>query len=567
MNLRAYLSSLRSTYYFMLSFGLLMGLIFPFYSALFFGARAFTPLYVIGCLVAGVLVGTFCYYIIKQVMKFYLERQWQALSRLATSDCDTVLTGKGDELNALMGCYDTMLEKVLSMVQNISILMDRSAPLNRHLQEKSLTMVTGNEQQAAKEEETMRAVEEMNTFLNVLIREIEELAVRTDERASISTEMSATTDTIAENIKDYSSAVLETSASIEEMAVSIRQSADNIEALAVSTEQTSSSITQISAAISNVRDNAQRTAECSEGVRKQAVDGLQSMASTVKAMNAIEKSTEESYEAIHRLSVHSARIGSFLEVIQEVVEQTNLLSLNASIIAAQAGERGKAFAVVAEEVRSLAHRTAQSAREIDDLVKDIQKETAAVQSSVAQGKDRIKEGVKISALTNEALVRIEAGAEEASSMVQKIATATVEQAAGSRLITDEAAKNLDRAKQVTRATQEQERGISMIVKALEQMRLLSQKITNSAQEQSRGNRLYLKSVLEDNEKVKRLRDTSIQQIMMGDVLLNYVREAGRLIESNAELAKQNMVEIEAITGLNEKLQKELSPFRSQAGEP
>ncbi len=567
MNLRTYLSSLRSTYYFMLSFGLLMGLIFPFYSALFFGSHAFTPLYVIGCLVAGVLVGTFCYYIIKQVMKFYLERQWQALSRLATGDCDTVLTGKGDELNALMGCYDTMLEKVLSMVQNISILMDRSAPLNRHLQEKSLTMVTGNEQQAAKEEETMRAVEEMNTFLNVLIREIEELAVRTDERASISTEMSATTDTIAENIKDYSSAVLETSASIEEMAVSIRQSADNIEALAVSTEQTSSSITQISAAISNVRDNAQRTAECSEGVRKQAVDGLQSMASTVKAMNAIEKSTEESYEAIHRLSVHSARIGSFLEVIQEVVEQTNLLSLNASIIAAQAGERGKAFAVVAEEVRSLAHRTAQSAREIDDLVKDIQKETAAVQSSVAQGKDRIKEGVKISALTNEALVRIEAGAEEASSMVQKIATATVEQAAGSRLITDEAAKNLDRAKQVTRATQEQERGISMIVKALEQMRLLSQKITNSAQEQSRGNRLYLKSVLEDNEKVKRLRDTSIQQIMMGDVLLNYVREAGRLIESNAELAKQNMVEIEAITGLNEKLQKELSPFRSQAGEP
>ena len=567
MNLRTYLSSLRSTYYFMLSFGLLMGLVFPFYSALFFGARAFTPLYVIGCLVAGVLVGSFCYYIIKQVMKIYLERQWQALSRLSTSDCDAVLTGKGDELNALMGCYDTMLEKVFSMVKNISILMDRSAPLNRHLQEKSLTMVTGNEQQAAKEEETLRAVEEMNTFLNVLIREIEELAVRTDERASISTEMSATTDTIAENIKDYSSAVLETSASIEEMAVSIRQSADNIEALAVSTEQTSSSITQISAAISNVRDNAQRTAECSEGVRKQAVDGLQSMASTVKAMNAIEKSTEESYEAIHRLSVHSARIGSFLEVIQEVVEQTNLLSLNASIIAAQAGERGKAFAVVAEEVRSLAHRTAQSAREIDDLVKDIQKETAAVQSSVAQGKERIKEGVKISALTNEALVRIEAGAEEASSMVQKIATATVEQAAGSRLITDEAAKNLDRAKQVTRATQEQERGISMIVKALEQMRLLSQKITNSAQEQSRGNRLYLKSVLEDNEKVKRLRDTSIQQIMMGDVLLNYVREAGRLIESNAALAKQNMEEIESITGLNDKLQKELSPFRSQAGEP
>lgn len=566
MTLRRYLSSLRSTYYFMLSFGLLMGLVFPFYSALFFGSRAFTPLYVIGCLTAGFLVGTFCYYIIKQVMKIYLERQWQALSRISTRDCAATLAGNGDELNALMGCYDTMLGKVLSMAENISLLMDRVTPLHRHLREKSLTMVTGNEQQAEKEAETLRAVEEMNAFLNVLIREIEELAVRTDERASISTEMSATTDTIAENIKEYSAAVLETSASIEEMALSIRQSADNIEALAISTEQTSSSISQIGAAISNVRDNAQRTAECSEGVRKQAQDGLQSMTSTMKAMNAIEKSTEESYEAIHRLSVHSARIGNFLEVIQDVVEQTNLLSLNASIIAAQAGERGKAFAVVAEEVRSLAHRTAQSAKEIDDLVKDIQKETAAVQRSVAQGKDRIKEGVKISALTNEALVRIETGAAEASDMVQRIATATVEQASGSRLISEEAAKNLERVKQVTRATQEQERGISMIVKALEQMRLLSQRITTSTQEQARGNRLYLKSVLEDNEKVKKLRDTSIQQIMMGDVLLNYVREAGRLIESNAALAKQNMEEIEAITDLNTKLQKELNPFKSQAGE-
>jgi len=566
MALHKYLSSLRSTFYFMLSVGLLMGFIFPFYSALFFGSMAFTPLYVIGCLTAGVLVGSFCYYIIKQVLRLYLERQWQALSRISASGGDIPMAG-GDELQTIMARYETVMDKVLNMVENISLLMDRITPHHRNLQEKSSAMALGNEQQAEKESETLHAVEDMNNFLNVLISEIEELAVRTDERASISTEMSATTDTIAENIKDYSAAVLETSASIEEMALSIRQSMDNIEALAQSTEQTSSSITQIGAAISNVRDNAQRTAECSEAVRKQALDGLQSMASTLKAMNAIEKSTEESYDAIHRLSVHSARIGDFLNVIQDVVEQTNLLSLNASIIAAQAGERGKAFAVVAEEVRSLAHRTAQSAREIDDLVKNIQKETAAVQRSVAQGKDRIKDGVKISAMTNDALVMIETGAAEASSMVHKIATATMEQASGSRLITEEAEKNLERVKQVSRATQEQERGISMIVKALEQMRILSQKITNSTQEQARGNRLYMKSVLEDNDKVKKLRDTSIQQIMMGDVLLNYVREAGRLIESNAALAKQNTEEIETINNIAGQLQKELKQFKPQPGGP
>lgn len=565
MLLRNYLSSLRSTFWFMLSFGLFMGAVFPFYSFLFFGTKAFTPLYAAGCITAGLLVGGFCYYIIKQVLRLYLERQWQALSRLAVDGCealDAYEAGRGgDELQALMSCYETMMGRVLSMVENISLLLDRITPHYLRLRETSREMVQGNERQADKETETHRAVQEMNDFFSTLLMEIEELTIRTDERASISTEMSATTDTIADNIREYSTTVLETSASIEEMALSIRETAGNIEGLSHSTEQTASSIAQIGAAISHVRDNAQRTSECSDTVRTQAQDGLRAMTATLKAMTAIEKSNEESFAAINRLSVHSARIGEFLSVIQDVVEQTNLLSLNASIIAAQAGERGKAFAVVAEEVRSLAHRTAQSAKEIDELVKNIQKETAAVQRSVTQGRDRISEGVKISALTNEALVKIEGGATEASEMVQKIAGATMEQATGSRLISDEAEKNLERVKQVTRAIQEQERGIGMIVKSLEQMRLLSQKITTSTQEQARGNRLYLKSVLDDNEKTKKLRETSMQQIRMGEMLLNYVREAGRLIETNADEAKQNVNEIESVTQLTEELQEELLPFK------
>ena len=134
-----------------------------------------------------------------------------------------------------------------------------------------------------------------------------------------------------------------------------------------------SSINQISVSQAKVRNNAERGALASESVREQARHGLRNMAATLRAMQEIEKSNEESFDAINRLSRHSARVGEFLNVIREVVEQTKLLSLNASIIAAQAGERGRAFAVVAEEVRSLASRTSASTREIEDLVRNIQK--------------------------------------------------------------------------------------------------------------------------------------------------------------------------------------------------
>lgn len=558
-----YFSSLRATSFFMVGCGLLMGLMFPLYSAIFFGTKAFTPLYVVGCLAAGFFVGIFCYAIIRKVLKVHVQAQWETLSRFMGEEAIPPARGQ-DELRALMECHDTLLERVFAMATRTSSHVTDIFPLCRRLDAASRHMVQGNGHQAAKGDETLRAVEEMNAFFHDVISEIEELAVRTDERASISTEMSATTDAIAVNIKEYSASVVANTASMEEMALSIRETAANIEALAASTEQTSSSIDEISSAIVNVRDHAQMSADHAEKVRLQAQEGIDAMAATSSAMMEIEGSSNDSFSAITRLALHTARVGEFLDVIKEVVAQTNLLSLNASIIAAQAGERGKSFAVVAEEVRALAHRTAASTREIEELVKNMQLETTAVEKAVTVGKEKVAEGVRISARAVEALHRIEESAADASAMVRKIASATVEQAAGSRLITEEAQKNLDRVKQVTRAIQEQERGIGQIVTTLEHMRMVAQKITISTEEQARGNRLYLKSVMEDNDKVKKLRDTCIQQIMMGDVVLNYVREAGTLIEANAAQTRQALTEIQAISLLTDTLQEELASFRHQA---
>ena len=169
--------------------------------------------------------------------------------------------------------------------------------------------------------------------------------------------------------------------------------------------------------------------------------------------------------------------------------------------------------------------------------------------------------MKVSGRADEALHRIEESAAEASQMVQKIAEAADEQASSSRMITVEAEKNLTRVKHFTKAIQEEEKGIALIVKSLEHMRGLSQKITNSTQEQARGNRLYMKSVLEDNDRVKGLRDTCIQQIMMGDVLRNDVTEVDRLIEDNAGDIKRILAEVETTNGLIGAIQAELGRFR------
>ncbi|TGU71024.1 methyl-accepting chemotaxis protein [Geomonas terrae] len=561
MFFRKYLSSLRSTYIFMVCFGLLMGAVFPFYSSIFFGRKAFAPLYAFGCLAAGFIVGTFCYHIIKEALRLYVEQQLKTLVMITGEASVGEATGTGDELHRLIECNEALMQRVLVMVENVTRLAADISGRHDRLTADFTKTVDDNERQAAREKETLGAIDDMNAFFRDLLHEIEDIASRTDERASISAEMSAATDAIALSIQEYSASVMETSASIEEMAASIKGTSTNIEALTNSTEQTYNSILAIGNSIVDIRDKAKGTSDCSDKVRVQAADGMDAMTATIAAMTEIEEYSDHSVEAINRLSQHSLRVGEFLDVIKEVVSQTNLLSLNASIIAAQAGERGKAFAVVAEEVRALAKRTSASTDEIEELVGNIQKETAAAETAARLGKDKVAEGVRVSEKADEALHRIEESAAEASRMVQQIAAATNEQASGSRLITDEAEKNLSRVKQFSRAIQEEEAGAQLIVRSLERMRSLSEKITRSTDEQVRGNRMYMKSVQEDNDKVKRLKETCMEQIAIGDVLRNDVTEVDRLIQGTAEEAKKMLEEIEAINGLIGAVHREMETFR------
>ena len=418
---------------------------------------------------------------------------------------------------------------------------------------------TGDEKESVRVRDAVTAMERLNSAFSQVIVEIDELSGRTEERAAISTQMSSTTDAIAENINQYSNFVIETSSSIEEMARATRETAENIRELSTSTERTVSSIHTISRSQSTVRDNSERSASASESVRTQAQHGLSSMAATMKAITEIARSNDESFESINRLSRHSARVGEFLSVIQEVVEQTNLLSLNASIIAAQAGSRGRAFAVVAEEVRSLARRTSASTKEIEELVRNIQKETATVQRSVTQGKDKVKEGVKISGVANEALVMIDKSAEDAFKIVSSIAVETTEQAVNIQRITEEAAKNLERVQQITAATGQQQQGSSLIVKNLEQMRELANRINLSAQEQAKGNRLYLKSVMGDNERMIDLKNEATRQIALAKQAVEAVRGVEAQMATNAVESRIITEALTTLTNLIERYRGEAIP--------
>lgn len=476
-------------------------------------------------------------------------QQAEIVTSLRVKDDTSALAAEANDVKAHDGYTAFIIRTIENRRKERHQLLERIVDAEEQLKDIAHNLMSGDDREVAQVKDAVAAMESMNQAFVTVIQEIDELSSRTEDRASISAQMSATTDAIAENINQYSTFVIENSSSVEEMARAIKETADNIRGLSSSTEQTVSAITQISASQNSVRENAERGATASGNVRNQAQQGLTSMAATMRAIQEIVKSNDESFESINRLSRHSARVGDFLNVIQEVVEQTNLLSLNASIIAAQAGERGKAFAVVAEEVRSLAHRTSASTKEIEELVRNIQKETAAVQRSVSQGKDKAKEGVKISQFANAALTTIEQSAEEASQMVAQIALETSEQANGIQSITEESEKNLERVRQITLATEHQQEGTKLIVNNLEHMRELAHRVNSSAQEQAKGNRLYLRSVMEDNERTRALKEDASRHITVVSQAVDAVSKVDELIAANAADSKKIMDGVSALATL------------------
>jgi len=272
------------------------------------------------------------------------------------------------------------------------------------------------------------------------------------------------TKTIITNVYEATlataSASTEISATAEEMAAGAQE--QNLQ-----TEEIATSVEEMNKTIIDSTKNTGIVADSSHQVLQLASDGGEKVVETVKKMDNIATVVADAAHKVQKLGQSSEQIGEILQVINEIADQTNLLALNAAIEAARAGEHGRGFAVVADEVRKLAERTSKATQEIADMIGNIQEEMYNAVSTINNGTKEAEEGKELANQAGKAIAKITSSIDNTVEMINQVAAASEEQSSTFNQIST----NIE---MISKVTTEATMGVQQMSKASEDLNRLTE---------------------------------------------------------------------------------------------
>ena len=250
---------------------------------------------------------------------------------------------------------------------------------------------------------------------------------------------------LRELVRSIESGATNIAASAEELSTVTSQTSDGINRQKQETDQVAAAMNEMTATVADIARNAEQAFTIASDAANQATKGEHEVRETVNQVNSLSVEVSQSMEIIQGLQAETANIGTVLDVIKSVAEQTNLLALNAAIEAARAGEQGRGFAVVADEVRSLAQRTQSSAQEIEALVTTLQSSAKNSVSAMESSASLASHTLERATATGASIERITHAVDEIKQYNNQIATASEQQTS----VAEEINQNVTRIRDVT----------------------------------------------------------------------------------------------------------------------
>ena len=286
--------------------------------------------------------------------------------------------------------------------------------------------------------------------------------VSQDEIGELGASFRAMTQSLKETIRQVSTTATTVATASNQLSATAEELASGTEEMAAQTGTVAVASEEMSATIATIAQSCHQAADSSELATRTATSGSEVVAASISIMEKISSRVQSSAETVQTLGQRSDQIGAIVATIEDIADQTNLLALNAAIEAARAGEQGRGFAVVADEVRALAERTTRATHEIGSMIRSIQQETQQAVVAMQQGVQEVARGSMEASRSGESLQQILQQINEVTMQVNQIATAAEEQTA----TTNEITNNI---MQISQVVQDTSRGAHLSAQAADNL--------------------------------------------------------------------------------------------------
>jgi methyl-accepting chemotaxis protein len=482
--------------------------------------------------------------------------------RMASGDLSagTVFESE-DEMGDLSRSFASMGMSLRTTVSRVADAADRVEGTAAEMASISENVAKVTASQVMGIREAARSMEAIDSQVKGIAESSQALNVSVEESSSTILELGAAGDELNDTASVLSNKVSEVSSSIEQMVASVKQVSENTEALSHAAVETSASMEEMASSMREVDTSAEETARLSNEVVSSAESGQAKVRQTIDGMNEIREATETAEQVIKSLGRRTKEIGAIVDVIDDVADETNLLALNAAIIAAQAGEHGRAFSVVADEIKDLADRVLASTKEIGTLISAVQDESGNAIGAIEKGTRSVASGVDLSAEAGVSLEEITRASRDSGTRISSIVGAVREQAKAAGHVAELMERVRSGVDEIRSAAAEQEKGNQVVYHGSIAMREVAHQVRGTTEEQSRGSGRIRESVDGVRDAVEQINSSLQEQSAACRSVVEFLEEVSSRTQSNEVSAKRMDEATKGLVREAERLREDVHRFR------
>ncbi len=409
-----------------------------------------------------------------------------AATRVSDGDLSaSFATDRKDEMGVLAASLSLMTRSLAETIRRTGDIHEGISRASQAAASTSRDIAASVERQKGSVGQTVGAVTELEKSYGSVVDSVSKLSAAAESSSAASEELLGSITEVSHSAASFHGRASDTVAEVKQMLGASAGLAKSIGELRAYSDATAGAIDSIGASLAEIQGNAEEAALQSQAVQAESTGpGMEAVSHALAGMKRIEESVNGLAETVERLGSRSGEIGNIVLVIDDITGQTDLLALNAAILAAQAGEHGKGFAVVADEIRNLADRTSESTKEIARVVAEVRQKAAESVTRARRGVGVVAEGQGLVARVHAALRKIDASAEESARKVAGILRATTEEVREVGRMSKALAELHGQVRRISQAAEVQQLGAARVQVALEEFISISLQIRTATEEQA-----------------------------------------------------------------------------------